>query len=259
MSFFDTILDTAGTPKNTGIERAIQAKPVIGESHENEKTAENHKNGPQNDAARQSPGGEKQKTPHSKPEKLSFLRPCPLCGGRHFIYGTAGGFFCAVCQPGIPGQSVQAAGLDRLPAEQSSIPAPEPTTLLSMFSDKQFTNFTTNQGKENFAAAWPWLKEKMPVLLAAGWSRARLLRRGKYRNQYSVWGVAWLSVWRKPFLTVTIGAHGEIVFKYQSCGRSITQTAFPEVSFFQAQKKIQVEPNIGARNPRETPKPWKDP
>jgi len=236
MSFFDTILDTAGTSENTGIKRDLQPKPVVGESQENEKISENHKNGHQNDAARQPPRGENQKTPHAKPEKLSFLKPCLLCGGRNFIYATAGGFFCEVCNPEIPGKPVEATGQNR-----------------------QVTDQINSQKKESFAVAWPWIRERLPILLAATWSRSALLRRGKHHHPCGAWGVAWLSVWRKPSLTVTIGAHGEIVFKYQSCGRSITQTAFPEVSFFQAQKKNQVETNIGERNPRESQTSRKDP
>lgn len=79
--------------------------------------------------------------------------------------------------------------------------------------------------QENFAAAWPWIKEHLQVLLANGWSRAALIGRGKLRHPVGSWGVAWLSVWRKPLLTVEIDNHGAIVFTYPIRGRLITKTA----------------------------------
>lgn len=39
------------------------------------------------------------------------LRPCPICGGRDFIHGFKGGYFCVECQPDVrPGISVKAGG-----------------------------------------------------------------------------------------------------------------------------------------------------
>ena len=46
-----------------------------------------------------------------KPEKLSFLPPCPVCKGKIYIYGEKGGFFCAACCPNIKGRIVEAAGV----------------------------------------------------------------------------------------------------------------------------------------------------
>ena len=44
-------------------------------------------------------------------KQVDWLKPCPLCGGRNFIHGYRGGYFCEVCQPGArPGEPVRAVG-----------------------------------------------------------------------------------------------------------------------------------------------------
>ena len=54
--------------------------------------------------------GEPARRSASRPEQLKFLRPCSICGGRDFIHGRDGRFFCTICQPGITGTPVKAAG-----------------------------------------------------------------------------------------------------------------------------------------------------
>ena len=40
------------------------------------------------------------------------LKPCPLCGGRDFIHGMQGGYFCITCQPNVrPGTPVRAGSV----------------------------------------------------------------------------------------------------------------------------------------------------
>jgi hypothetical protein len=104
------------------------------------------------------------KKSNKKPEKLSFLRPCPLCKGRLFNLSAVGGFFCEVCQPGIEGQLVEATGPDRL----------EPVAE-SEHDDSNVKQGTTRPEMENFATAWPWIRGHLPELLAVGWTRSALL------------------------------------------------------------------------------------
>lgn len=165
-----------------------------------------------------------QKSP-AKAEKLSFLRPCPLCAGRNFVLGSQGGFFCAVCQPGMPGQPVEATGRGREKTDLN--PACQMIGGFDATPGRSDTHLIAGQERENFMAAWPWIKERMPDLLAGGWSRAALLRRGRFRHPSGNWGVAWLSVWKQPSLTVTIGHNGSINFHFLSNGRTIRQTSHP--------------------------------
>lgn len=256
MSFFDTILDLAGKPENTEIVQHNGPAPIAYQGQEPTKNAENKKNGSKNVMVALPPANLPQRKTGSKPEKLSFLKPCPICANRNFIYGTSGGFFCVTCQPGIPGQPVEAAGPDRQ-APQSQ----EPTKKLEDefsggYGNSPAAKRIPRKERENFEEAWRWIKEQVPILISNGWSRATLLRRGKHRGAR---GVAWLSVWGKPTLTLAIGIHGEIIFTFQSGDREIQQSAFPDVSFFQVRKKNQLEANGGVRNPRGSPTSREDP
>ncbi len=157
-----------------------------------------------------------------KPQPLSFLRPCPVCQGRDFLHLDAGGFVCQTCQPGFTGIPVEAAGQDR-PAqgeEFEDIP-------LSDRGPRNTPNLCTTRQKEHFAAGWPWIKENMPALLSAGWTRPALLRRSRHQWPYGKWGAAWLPVWSKPSLEKKIGASGQIIFSFESNGRIIVQTLHP--------------------------------
>ena len=81
--------------------------------------------------------------------------------------------------------------------------------------------------RAHFRAAWAWITKNREPLLASGWTPATLFRRARYRWPYGPWGVAWLPVWDRPGLAVTIGTRGEIVFTFPSHCRTITQTAHP--------------------------------
>ncbi len=76
-----------------------------------------------------------------------------------------------------------------------------------------------------FRAAFPWLMRHLPALLAAGWTRPELFRRGKYAWPVGEWGLAWLPVWLKNGLKIKISATGQLIFTFQSCGRTIAQSA----------------------------------
>lgn len=137
-------------------------------------------------------GETKKKTP-SIPEKQYFLPPCGSCEGQQ----------PEAVPPLIVGSVVK----------------------ISLLSTPVSRMVTSEQ--ENFVAAWPWIKNNLEKLLAAGWTRAALFCRGKLRHPVGNWGIAWLSVWRRPMLTVKINSRGAIVFIFEICGRRITQAAYP--------------------------------
>lgn len=168
---------------------------------------------------------ERRRILNRRPERLSFLAPCPICHGRAFLHIDGGGFFCRTCQPGFFGHPVEAAGPDR--------PAPPPDIDLHTARDYHEmaaamstpNDEPTEQQRAHFAAAWPWIKENKTALLAAGWTMAALVRRARYRWPYGPWGVAWLPAWSIPGAAVSVGRRGGIVFVFSSGGRTITQTA----------------------------------
>lgn len=81
------------------------------------------------------------------------------------------------------------------------------------------------ENRENFDAAWPWLQANLAALLAAGWTRASLFQRGKRRYPVGRWGIAWLDVWRREGLAVSIGTKGQVVYRFEISNRIVTQTS----------------------------------
>lgn len=163
-----------------------------------------------------------------KPERLAFLHPCPLCSGRSFVAGTGGGFFCTTCQPGIEGHLVEATGqatrkarptLEPMPAVDHNHHGHAPT-------DPQPEQVTAQQ-REFFRAAWPWIKENKAQLIRSGWTMAALVARSKFRWPCGRWGIAWITVWKREQLQVTINDRGFIVFTFRYCGKTVIQTAKP--------------------------------
>jgi hypothetical protein len=163
-----------------------------------------------------------------KPERLSFLSPCPDCGGREFMHLEGVGFQCRTCQPWNVGYPVLATGpVDRVETVNTELlPAGENTAAPA---PPQARKIHPNEEQlASFLVAWAWIKENRAALLVAGWTMAALVRRAKCRCPYGAWGVAWLAVWNKQEqLAVTIGRRGEIVFSYQSNNRTIMQAAKP--------------------------------
>ncbi len=172
---------------------------------------------------------ERRRILNRKPERLSFLAPCPVCHGRAFLHIEGGGFVCRACTPGLFGYPVEACGPDLLaPARDADLlmAGSDPTT-----NDSPPTDTTpTEEQQLYFAAAWAWIKENKAGLLTAGWTMTALVRRGKYRWPVGSWGLAWMPVWTKPGLVVTIVSRGEIVFTFRATsGRQVTQTAWPPI------------------------------
>lgn len=210
MGFFDTILELTEYPETTAILNNDSPITPDRQGRKIKKTGKNQK----------------------KPEKLSFLRPCPVCAGRDFIYGTNGGFFCVVCQPGIVGHPITAAGPERQRPDEGH--EEEEGADLEGSSSPLAPSRMDRCERKNLDAAWPILKEMMPALLAAGWTRGALLSRDYRKTQ----GIAWFPVWRRPGLTVTIGTQGQLVFSFRSGNQDVQQTGWPETSFFQHPKKF---------------------
>lgn len=103
MGFFDTIERL----KNEETEQ--QPEKISGQVHQDTET-------------KRHPGTcQAEKRAGRRPERFSFLRPCPLCCGINFIAGNEGGFFCQICQPGIMGTLVEAGGADRQQPDPEAI------------------------------------------------------------------------------------------------------------------------------------------
>jgi len=168
---------------------------------------------------------ERRRILNRKPEPLSFLAPCPVCHGRAFLHIDGGGFVCRACTPGLFGYPVEATG----PEQQEQ---PQDIDLLTAKENEHAPatldtgrNHPTEEQLAHFAAAWPWIKENKASLMESGWTMSALVRRSRLRWPCGLWGIAWLSVWSKPGVVVSIGRRGEIVFVFSSGGRTVTQTA----------------------------------
>ena len=164
----------------------------------------------------QQPGADLANRPPRKVEKFNFLKPCPLCHGRDFIYGQNGGFFCIQCQPGHKGTLVSANGAERESTLDNELKTAHDTIQSPIFKEKGY-----------FQAAFPWIMENLQALQAAGWTRPELFSRSRQRWPTGSWGVAWLGVWVHDDLRVSVGPKGKLVFIFTSCGREIVQTARP--------------------------------
>jgi hypothetical protein len=70
--------------------------------------------------------------------------------------------------------------------------------------------------------ALSWLRENRQGLKAAGWPANQLWRRNKSR------GIAWMSIWGMPGLSVAIQSDGCICFHFLDNGKQIKQTAWPQ-------------------------------
>lgn len=70
--------------------------------------------------------------------------------------------------------------------------------------------------------ALEWLKDHKEVLRLAGWTASELYRRDKSK------GLAWVAIWDKEDLGITVKDGGVIAFQFQGAtNQTITQTARP--------------------------------
>ena len=157
-----------------------------------------------------------------KPEKLNFLRPCPICHERNFTYGKKGGFFCSTCQPGITGNLVYADGRER-PKNHTTEPLETQTPIQKVSEQSR----KAKQEAECFKKGFPWIMEHLDELLATGWTRPELFRRSCNRWCIGNWGLAWLSAWTRPGVTVSVDQKGRVNFSFTGGGRAIIQAAYP--------------------------------
>lgn len=132
--------------------------------------------------------------------------PCSICGGRDFIHGNKGGYFCKVCQPGIVGKPVRAGG-NRTETE---------------IQDDGAGRRIREPLPPSFIKAAKWLLEHRQQLYQHGWTPGQLFRRNRSC------GLAWVYIWGKPDLEVSISESGAIKFTFSNtAGRIIQQTAIP--------------------------------
>lgn len=80
----------------------------------------------------------------------------------------------------------------------------------------------------SFRIGYSWLNDRLDELLVAGWTRAELFRRGRYRWPIGDWGAAWLSSWSDPEKDASLGTRGEIVFSFKNATGQVQQTAWPK-------------------------------
>jgi len=139
-----------------------------------------------------------------------LLKLCCICGGVDFIHGHKGGFFCCECQPDAhPGERVKAGGRIATRAGNDSNDGNTPKGLAK---------------KDTIPAnAVEWLRKHRAELKAAGWKPAEIYRRNRSR------GIAWLFLWGKRDVQVTMQHDGSIAFSFtDTLGRVIRQVARPK-------------------------------
>ena len=110
-------------------------------------------------------------------------------------------------------------GRPLLPADSSTPPAPATSSI------RNLRRIARGGVTENFRAAWPWIRENLDTLLAHGWTRPALFQRGKQQYPCGDSGVAWADAWKKPELSLSVGAFGEIRFTFGHGDRKVTQSA----------------------------------
>ena len=187
------------------------------------------------------------------------LKPCQICGGRSFIHGEHGGYFCTTCQPGQTGKPTRAGGdREKEDVVVSGLPCagcgsrtytlvkdgyifPDGSTAdgwhcsgercgAKLFSGNKKADRRQDNDKSDSPepsdrispAAVSWLRGHRDELRKAGWTAPELWRLDKSK------GIAWLGIWSKPDVQVTLGPAGRIIFRFADAfGRTIQQTAWP--------------------------------
>jgi hypothetical protein len=68
-----------------------------------------------------------------------------------------------------------------------------------------------------FKVGYPWVKDHLPELLAAGWTRRELFGRGRYKWPFGDWGLSWAASWGESRSALSIGTRGEVKLNGWSC------------------------------------------
>ena len=148
----------------------------------------------------------------------AILKPCPLCNGSEFVHGNKGGYFCKDCQPGHEGALIK-AGSKRL---VTNLKRHVPDWNTPEDNHSNLGRKSREKHPPSFLTAHRWISQHRFKLLGFGWTPPELYRRNKSK------GIAWLRIWDKPDLQVSLGRSGEVVFHFATTtGKKIQQTAFP--------------------------------
>lgn len=85
------------------------------------------------------------------------------------------------------------------------------------------------EAQRAFDHGFQWVQAHRQELIAAGWTAPELFRRSKFRYSVGSWGVAWLSVWLKPGLSVSFNDDGKIIFTLRRGERTVVQSVRPGI------------------------------
>lgn len=79
-----------------------------------------------------------------------------------------------------------------------------------------------------YKVARPWLLANLDELKAKGWTRRSLFKAERFAYPFGDWGVAWLKVWLRPGVKVSIEDDGGIAWTWlEAKDRRVTQRAYP--------------------------------
>lgn len=80
---------------------------------------------------------------------------------------------------------------------------------------------------ENYKTGLLWLKPRLEVLIAAGWTPAELFGVSRLRFPY-LWGIAWTGLWADQGVSVELTRKGFIIWRRKRRGREIIQSSRPK-------------------------------
>lgn len=152
---------------------------------------------------------------------LKFLQSCVVCGGIRYRYEYQNKrFHCVACVPGAQGIDVE-AGCAKLPIT----PSPRPKAARQANPPKRNIPIPAEAQRAYDNGGAAWCIEHKKQLLAAGWGKSDLFRRGKFKYPYGNWGLAYSTAWLKPEVQAELRKDGTVVFKWERGGKEIVQTS----------------------------------
>jgi len=109
------------------------------------------------------------------------------------------------------------------------IPGNHPPTAPAKKRRRQKARLVTKSMVEAWRVGRKWILAHLSDLEAAGWTRAELLRAGRFQYPCGTWAAAWGDVWLKPGATVAIEGQGAIRWTwFNETGRPISQAMMPK-------------------------------
>jgi hypothetical protein len=153
-----------------------------------------------------------------EPPKLGAARICLLCG---IPLNLDGGdcwhkaFHVGDDSPTLdcPNQPPKVGAATSSPISKKATTGPR--------CDDQVKTIQPHVREQINPVALSWLRENRQGLKAAGWPASQLWRKNESR------GIAWMSIWGMPGLSVVIQSDGCICFHFLDNGKQIKQTAWP--------------------------------